>query len=141
MKLDNESLLVRTALYDVMVSYASNIDDKKWDEYENIFTPDLTVSGVFGDMVWKSRDEWMAHVKGTISVYKFTQHFLGPMKILEFDGDKAKVRVDLQASHFFEGNPKIVFLWGHYETSMKMIDGEWKIYRHELVDYSGMKML
>ncbi len=58
---------------------------------------------------------------------------LGP-QLATVSDDDAHCRSDVQALHYLKDpEGEILTLWATYETDMKKINGEWKIYRHRLV--------
>ena len=78
--------------------------------------------------------------KEALDQYNNTQHMLSPT-YATIDGDTAKTRTDVQATHYPKGesDPTVtLILWATYHTDMRRVDGQWKICRHELVS-RGMK--
>ena len=129
----------RLNIIDVVSSYARGIDTKDFDFYETIFSDDVEVNIIYdpnfrsGDRVTlKGKSDWINYVKEAVSKYQSSQHMMGNPLIV-FDGGVAKVRTDIQATHYYNGGgQKKSTLWGHYDTHMKKDDGKWKIIRHTL---------
>lgn len=131
-----ELLSDRVALQDLMLNYAAAVDERDLDRYTSCFAEDVEIVG-FGEQAINGRALWVDHVWGELAKYAHTQHLLGP-QLATVNGDTADTRSDVQALHLIE-NPAEdngftrFILWATYNTSMRRIDGQWKIQRHELV--------
>ena len=122
----------RIALQDVMLRYAAGVDERDFDLYASCFIEDVEILD-FGEEPINGRDNWVEYVKGALENYGPTQHMLGPQLATVSDAD-AHCRTDVQALHYLKDpEGEILTLWATYETDMKKINGEWKIYRHRLV--------
>jgi ketosteroid isomerase-like protein len=122
----------RTALMDVMLTYAKAVDERDLVLYRSVFADDVEVHG-FGPEIFRGADAWTAYVTKALEQYGHTQHMLGP-QLATVEGDRAQCRTDVQALHFLKDRPHTTLtLWATYVTEMKRIGGAWKIARHELV--------
>ena len=122
----------RFELQDVMLKYATGIDERDFDSYRSCFCEDLEVRG-FGKEIMHGVDVWLAFVKNALESYSTTQHMLGPQAAI-IDGDNATTRTDLQALHVRkQPEGQIYLLWGTYKTDMVRVEGRWKIRRHDLI--------
>ena len=122
----------RVAVQDVMLRYASTVDERDYEGYRALFTKDVVVVGM-GANDMHGIDEYYPWWKEAIDKYANTQHMLSPT-FAEFKEDKAYTRTDVQALHFFPGDAETTLIfWGTYKTDMTRVNGEWKISRHELV--------
>ena len=128
----------RFEIIETMNKYAIGIDTKDYSLFRSIFLDDVKVKVIFdpnwreeGEVSFNSKEDWVAYVKESIDQYRATQHMLGnPM--INFDGEIAVVRTDLQATHYYIDNPEDkTVLWGFYETHM-VKDQNWKIMKHVL---------
>ena len=128
----------RFEIIETMNKYAIGIDTKDYSLFRSIFLDDVKVKVIFdpnwreeGEVSFNSKEDWVAYVKESIDQYRATQHMLGnPM--INFDGEIAVVRTDLQATHYYIDNPEVkTVLWGFYETHM-VKDQNWKIMKHVL---------
>jgi 3-phenylpropionate/cinnamic acid dioxygenase small subunit len=116
---------------DVIVRYASGIDDGDFDAYRALFAEDVELSG-FGPETIRGVDAWMAFVDKALAPFSATQHLLGPPHV-DLRGARAELRCDLQAQHFFrEPAGRLMTLWGTYRSSLVRHGGGWKIQRHQL---------
>ena len=70
-------------------------------------------------------------MKEALAGTRASQHLLGN-PVINFDGEKALVRTDLQATEYYKDAKKAkTTVWGVYETHM-VKDKNWKIMRHTL---------
>ncbi len=122
----------RIACQDVMLKYASGVDDRDMVRYRSCFADDVEVLG-FGETTIKGGDAWTEYVTEALTAYNETQHMLGP-QLATIDGDEAHCRTDVQALHYMkEQEGTTLTLWATYVTDMRRINDEWKIVRHRLV--------
>ena len=122
----------RHAIQDVIVTYAASIDDRDFEAYRALFEEDVVLEG-FGAEPVRGREDWMSFVTEALSSYRATQHMLGVPKI-EIDGDRARMRTDLQASHFpKDPEGKTFVLWATYQTELVRRSDGWRIRHHRLV--------
>jgi len=128
----------RFKIVETMNKYAIGIDTKNYDLFRSIFLNDVEVKVIYdpnwrggGEVEFKGKENWVNYVEEAISQYRSTQHMLGnPM--INFDGNIAIVRTDLQATHYYKDKPELsTTLWGFYETHM-VKDKGWKIIKHTL---------
>ena len=128
----------RVKIVENMNKYAIGIDTKDYELFRSIFLDDVEVTVIYdpnwrggGEVKFIGKENWVKYVKETISQYRATQHMLdNPM--ISFDGEIAKVRTDLQASHYYIKDPEAkTTLWGFYETHM-VKNENWKIIKHTL---------
>lgn len=126
-----DTLSDRIALQDVMLDYATGVDERDLALYRSCFAEDVRVIG-FGDSTHTGRDNWVDYVWNALERYSSTQHLLGPQHAT-INGDTAYTRTDVQATHFLiEGGQRFT-LWATYKTDMRREDRRWVISRHELV--------
>lgn len=122
----------RIACQDVMLKYASGVDDRDMVRYRSCFADDVEVVG-FGDSAVHGGDAWTEYVTKALEAYNETQHMLGP-QLATIEGDNAHCRTDVQALHYLKDQEGTTLtLWAIYFSDMRRIDGEWRIVRHELV--------
>ena len=128
----------RVKIVETMNKYAIGIDTKDYELFRSIFLDDVEVRVIYdpnwkggGEIKFSGKEDWVNYVQEAISQYRATQHMLGnPM--ISFDGEVAKVRTDLQASHYYIKDPEAkTTLWGFYETHM-VKNENWKIIKHTL---------
>jgi ketosteroid isomerase-like protein len=129
----------RIAVQDVMLKYAQTVDERDYDGYRALFTDDIHVVGM-GAEEMRGIETWIPWWREAVDKYDATQHMLSPT-LATIDGDHAKTRTDVQATHYPKGDAvTTITLWATYYTDMTRVDGEWKISRHELIS-RGMQRL
>ena len=122
----------RIELMDVMLKYARGCDERDLTLYRSVFADDAVITG-FGPEAFPGADAWTAYVEEALKAFGPTQHMMGPL-LATIDGDTAECFTNVQALHFLSDKPDTTLtLWATYETTMKRIDGSWKIARHNLV--------
>ena len=122
----------RIALQDVMLNYATGVDERDYDRYRACFADDVEILDFGPDPIYGA-DAWLEYVKKALDQYDATQHMLGP-QLATVNGDTAHARTDVQALHYLREPAGSTFtLWATYETDMQRIDGAWKISKHRLV--------
>ena len=131
--MNDQFLADRIALQDVMLNYAAGVDDRNLEQYRACFSEDVEVIG-FGSETFRGVETWVDYVWNALEKYSASQHMLGP-QLAVIDGDTAHTRNDLQALHYFRpgAEHQRFILWATYITDMRRENGEWKIFRHELV--------
>ena len=121
----------RIELQDVMLHYAAAVDERDLERYKACFADDVEAVG-FGNQTYHGCDAWLDYVWNALKKYSASQHLLGP-QFATIEGDEAHTRSAGQALHFLADGSARFTLWGTYHTTMRRIDGHWRISRHELV--------
>ena len=122
----------RQALQDVMLDYATGVDERDFALYRSCFTDDAEIVG-FGSDTVHGGDAWTDYVKTALDQFSSTQHMLGPMRV-EMDGELAQCRSDVQAWHELRDPAgSTLTLWATYRSTMRLEGGRYRICRHELV--------
>jgi hypothetical protein len=88
-------LVDRALLHDLMVEYARCVDDRDWEGWAALFTPDARFSEPFGSVDQSRLAEFASRA---LESYPMTHHMQGNLAI-EIDGDTAKMRRYLQSYH------------------------------------------
>ena len=128
----------RFAIADVMSSYALALDTKDYPLLKSLFTVDVEVMMTFdsnspdgGEIKLSGIDAWTEFVEKALDGTRASQHLLGNPAI-SFNGEKAIVRTNLQATEYYkDANKPKTTLWGFYETHM-VRDKDWKITKHTI---------
>ena len=122
----------RRQLQDVMLSYATAVDDRDMARYRACFADDVEIVG-FGEAVVNGADTWTASVESQLEAFSATQHLMSP-QLATVSGDAASARTDVQALHVLkDGDGAMFTLWATYLTNFIRTADGWKIARHELV--------
>lgn len=123
-----EHLLDRSALIDLVSSYAVLMDRREWSLYRSIFADELDISfpdWTSGPTTRISADEWVNIVRRTLTGYRATQHML-VNHLVELNGDKAVVHSHMTARHVFSDDEE-EHLGGHYAHHAARTEGGWKL--------------
>jgi len=128
----------RFAISDVMSSYALALDTKDYPLLRSLFAVDVEVMMIFdsnspdgGEIKLTGIDAWIEFVEQALDGTRASQHLLGN-PVIKFNGVKAIVRTDLQATEYYKDTKKAkTTVWGVYETHM-VKDKNWKIIKHTL---------
>ena len=128
----------RFEITEVMSSYALALDTKDYPLLRSLFSIDIEVTMIFdsdspdgGEVKLTGIEDWIEYVKKALDGTRASQHLLGN-PIINFNGEKAVVRTDLQATEYYKDSKKAkTTVWGFYETHM-VKDKNWKITRHIL---------
>ena len=128
----------RFAIADVMSSYALALDTKDYPLLRSLFAVDVEVMMIFdsnspdgGEIKLTGIEAWTEFVEEALDGTRASQHLLGNPAI-SFNGEKAIVRTDLQATEYYkDANKPKTTLWGVYETHM-VKDKKWKITKHTI---------
>jgi hypothetical protein len=128
----------RFAIADVMSTYALALDTKDYPLLRSLFAADVEVMMIFdsnspdgGEIGLTGVDAWVEFVERALEGTRASQHLLGN-PVINFNGQKAVVRTDLQATEYYkDANKPKTTLWGVYETHM-VKDKKWKITKHTI---------
>ena len=128
----------RFAIADVMSSYALALDTKDYPLLRSLFAVDVEVMMTFdsnspdgGVIKLNGIEAWIEFVEEALDGTRASQHLLGNPAI-SFNGEKAIVRTNLQATEYYkDANKPKTTLWGVYETHM-VKDKKWKITKHTI---------
>ena len=128
----------RFAIADVMISYALALDTKDYSLLRSLFAVDVEVMMTFdsnlpdgGKIKLTGIEAWIEFVEKALDGTRASQHLLGN-PVISFNGEKAIVRTDLQATEYYkDANKPKTTLWGVYETHM-VKDKKWKITKHTI---------
>ena len=128
----------RFAIADVMSSYALALDTKDYPLLWSLFAVDVEVMMTFdsnspdgGEIKLTGIEAWIEFVQEALGGTRASQHLLGNPTI-SFNGEKAIVRTNLQATEYYkDANKPKTTLWGVYETHM-VKDKKWKITKHTI---------
>ena len=128
----------RFAIADVMSSYALALDTKDYSLLRSLFAVDVEVMMNFdsnlpdgGEIKLTGIEAWIEFVEKALDGTRASQHLLGN-PVISFNGEKAIVRTNLQATEYYkDANKPKTTLWGVYETHM-VKDKKWKITKHTI---------
>jgi hypothetical protein len=82
----------RMEIQDLLVRYCYAVDDRDWDAYRNVFTPDAILDDTVTGGIRSGVEEHIAFMKRALSKVLISQHALSTV-LLDIRGDQAKSRV------------------------------------------------
>jgi hypothetical protein len=127
---DAQNLRDRAEISDVVIKYATALDQRNWSLLRSILTDQIHIdySSFFpGADMAMAADEWVDRV-GQLSRFCATQH-LSTNHVHSINGDGASCVSYMQAAHFLkpEGLDHACFLYGHYTNLLTRTNAGWKI--------------
>ena len=119
----------RLEIEGVLVRYCYAVDDRDWDAYRKVFTPDAVIDDTVTGGVRSGVEEHVVYMTRALSKILISQHAISTIRI-DLAGDEARIRahasvpmvVDLDAGKkqvFFQG------LW--YRNRLVRTRDGWKI--------------
>ncbi len=115
----------------IIIRYATSVDQRDMDRYASCFVDDVEVSGFSGG-VFTDRTVYVDWVVKALSNYSHTHHQITNQEIT-VDGDTAHMRSYVQATHVLVDDAEtLVILWGIYDDRLVRTDDGWKITHHTL---------
>ena len=119
------------ALIDLTIAYCWALDGRRYDDLDEVFTPDAV--GDFGFVRVQGVDEVKALVARSLDHLDISQHIVASHQV-QVDGDTATVRCHLHAQHTkrgTEGGDNYV-IGGFYEDEAVRTPQGWRIARRTL---------
>lgn len=123
-----DALPERQAAADVIIRYGSSLDERDWQRLSTCFLPDVT-SLLAGGPVMTSYAELEEAVRFALGNYQTTHHHIAGVEV-DVDGDTARLRANLVATHIQDGPPFVV--GGVYRERLVRTEDGWRISHHQL---------
>lgn len=123
-----DDLADRFAVADVLTRYASSLDEQDWDRLTTCFVPDA-VAVLAGGPRLEGYAAIVEAVQLALGHYSATMHHLGNHEV-EIDGDTARLRANLIATHVLEQGTFTV--GGVYREELVRTADGWRISHHQL---------
>jgi 3-phenylpropionate/cinnamic acid dioxygenase small subunit len=127
-----QNLLDRDAVHEVLVRYATSLDDRDWDRLTTCFTEDAVAD--YGTGVFEGPAAIVGLCRQMLEPLEVSQHLLGSFEIT-VEGESAKSRCYFHAQHVkteLEAGTQLIIA-GTYEDSLRKTDGEWRIQHRKLL--------
>lgn len=126
-----EELQDRHDVGQVIVRYATSVDQGDLERYATCFTDDVVVTG-FGDLTFTDRTTYVDWVASALARFSATHHQITNQEI-DLDGDRAHLRSYVQATHVLADAPdRLLILWGIYDDRLVRTPDGWRITHHGL---------
>jgi uncharacterized protein (TIGR02246 family) len=127
----SQELQDRVDIAQVMIRYATSVDQRDLERYATCFTDDVVVTG-FGGIDFTDRDTYVAWVAEALSRFSRTHHQITNQEIV-IDGDTAHMRSHVQATHVLaDDEDTLLILWGVYDDQLERNEQGWQITQHHL---------
>ena len=128
MHLSREQIADRLEIEDVLTRYCYAIDDRQWDAYRVLFTPDAVIDDRVTGGLKSGVEEHVNYLKKALSKIQLSQHAISTV-LLELNGDIAQVRAHCSCPMVVVGAAgKQVFFQGlWYRNSLIRTREGWKI--------------
>ena len=123
-----QKLLDRDAIHDVLVRYATSLDDRDWDRLASCFTDDAVAD--YGTGIFEGPDAIVGLCRQMLQPLEVSQHLLGSFEIT-VNGDIAASRCYFHAQHVKSGAKLIIA--GTYADSLRHHDGRWLLEKRRLI--------
>lgn len=91
MTVDQQYLLDRIAISDLLTTYAHSVDTRDWDLYRSVFTADAHIDYTTAGGIAGTVDEVATWLSNTMEMFSATQHLVSN-EMVSIDGDTATVR-------------------------------------------------
>lgn len=115
----------------VMIRYATSVDQRDMERYGSCFAPDVTVTG-FGPDDTIGRDAWVGFVESALKNFGGTHHQITNQEVT-VDGDTAHMRSYVQATHELANDDEhLLILYAIYDDQLTRTADGWQFTRHEL---------
>ncbi len=120
---DHETIL------NALARYASGVDERDFARVAALFTPDATIDYSVGGGAKLKAGELAAWLGRSLAMFRMTQHLLG-LPVIEVEGDSARTRVGVLASHVqqrHDGTEVSAVLNGTYTHEWARTAAGWRI--------------
>lgn len=129
----HRELLDRQAIVDTAIRYTWALDQKRWDDLDDVFTADAQTY-LMRTVPENGIDEIKERIRSSLAPLDDSQHIVSNHQVV-LNGDTATHRCYLHAQHIYndvEGSPLFVVA-GRYEDEMMSTDDGWRITRRDLI--------
>ena len=123
-----DALTDRHAAAEVMIRYGSSLDERDWQRLSTCFLPEVT-SLLAGGPAMTSYVELEEAVRFALGNYQATHHHIAGVEV-DIEGDTARLRANLIATHIQEGPSFVV--GGVYRERLVRTEDGWRIVHHQL---------
>jgi hypothetical protein len=134
MTLSLQEISDRIEIEDLLVRYCYAVDDRDWDAYRKVFTPDAVLDDTVTGGIKSGVEEHVTYMRRALSKILISQHAISTI-LLEVEGDAARARVHCSCPMVVDvgGGKKQVFFQGlWYRNHLARTAEGWRI--SELVE-------
>ena len=134
-EITQDFLLQEARIRQVLIRYATVIDERKPAGLVDVFTPE-GIAEYRGLGSYRGRQAIMDVVESFLGAIGRTQHMVTNFRIA-INGGEASAKCYLQATHAGSGvhEGKTMTVWGEYTDKLKLCPEGWRITHRELVAF------
>ncbi|HIF92724.1 MAG TPA: nuclear transport factor 2 family protein [Myxococcales bacterium] len=127
-----QNILDRDAIHEVLVRYATSLDDRDWDRLASCFADDAVAD--YGTGVFEGPEAIVGLCRQMLEPLEVSQHLLGSFEITA-TGEVATSRCYFHAQHVRQGlaGGASLIVAGTYEDSLRSQAGKWLIQKRRLI--------
>ncbi|HLT15827.1 MAG TPA: nuclear transport factor 2 family protein [Acidimicrobiales bacterium] len=89
--MDAQALWDKLEIHELLARYGRAVDDRDWDLYRSLFTPDAHIDYTSAGAIAGTVDEVVAYLRDALGAMPWTQHYLTNVEV-DLDGDEATAR-------------------------------------------------
>jgi ketosteroid isomerase-like protein len=131
MALVREQVSDRIEIEEVLTRYCYAVDDREWDVYRALFTPDAVIDDRVTGGIQSGIEEHIQYLSRALSKVVLSQHALSTVRI-DLNGNTAQVRAHCSCPmvvEFGEAKNHVFFQGLWYRNSIVRTHEGWKISR------------
>ena len=129
MSLSIEQVSDRLEIQDILTRYCYAVDDRDWDRYRELFTPDAVIDDTVTGGIKSGVEEHIAYMKKALSKVLISQHAISTV-LVELRDNAAGVRAHCSCPMVLdtgEDKTHVMFQGLWYRNSLIRTRGGWKI--------------
>jgi SnoaL-like domain len=129
MSLSAQEMSDRLEIQDVLTRYCYAVDDRDWDTYRQLFTPDAVIDDTVTGGIRSGVEEHIVYLRKALSKVRMSQHAISTV-LVEINGDEARVRAHCACPIVLDteqGHHHIMFQGLWYRNCFVHLDAGWKI--------------
>jgi hypothetical protein len=129
MALTPQEISDRLEIEEVLIRYCYSVDDRDWDTYRKLFTPDAVIDDTVTGGVKSGVEEHVTYLTKALSKILISQHAISTT-LIDLKGDEAKVRTHCSCPmvvELGEGKRQVFFQGLWYRNRLVRTQEGWKI--------------
>ena len=129
MALTQQEITDRLEIEDVLIRYCYAVDDRDWDAYRKIFTPDAVIDDTVTGGVKSGVEEHVTYLTKALSKILISQHAISTT-LIDLKDDEARVRTHCSCPMVVdlgEGKRQVFFQGLWYRNRLVRRQDGWKI--------------
>jgi hypothetical protein len=134
MALSLQEISDRLEIQDLLTRYCYAVDDRDWDAYRRVFTPDAVIDDTVTGGIKSGVEEHVTYLDRALSKILISQHAISTI-LVEVSGDEATARLHCSCPmvvNLGDGKTQVFFQGLWYRDKLARTPGGWRI--SELVE-------